>query len=98
KDNKIYTFPATKRILHGCVRMRVKQFAANLNLLFIEEGFTTEDILLADELFLSSTTSEIMRIIEVDGQQIGDGKPVRSPSNCSKHMKQMLLLHNHKSK
>lgn len=75
KDNKIYTFPATKRILHGCVRMRVKQFAADLNLLFIEEGFTTEDILLADELFLSSTTSEIMPIIQVDGQQIGDGKP-----------------------
>jgi len=75
KDNKIYTFPATKRILHGCVRMRVQQFAADLNLLFIEEGFTTEDILLADELFLSSTTSEIMPIIQVDGQQIGDGKP-----------------------
>src|SRR5699024_7147647 len=75
KSNKIYTFPATKRILHGCVRMRVKKFTADLNIPFIEEGFNLEDIPAADELFLSSTTSEIMPIIQVDGKQIGDGKP-----------------------
>lgn len=96
KDNKIYTFPATKRILHGCVRMRVKQFATDLNLLFIEEGFTVEDIPLADELFLSSTTSEIMPIIQVDGKQIGDGKPgnitkqLQRAYEADAHIAQML--------
>ncbi len=75
QGEKIYTFPATKRILHGCVRERVKQFSADLNLTLIEEGFRTEDIPLADELFITSTTSEIMPIIEVDGKIIADGKP-----------------------
>lgn len=72
---KIYTFPATKRILHGCVRMRTKQFAADLNLPFIEEGFNLDDIPFADELFISSTTSEIIPVTSVDGKTIGDGNP-----------------------
>src|SRR5699024_11353320 len=44
KGGKIYTFPATKRILHGCVRMRVEEFAKNLDIPFVEEAFTVEDI------------------------------------------------------
>lgn len=75
KDGKIYTYPATNRILHGCVRMRVEQFAKDLNIPFIEEAFTVEDIKEADELFLSSSTAEVMPIISVNGQNVNDGKP-----------------------
>src|SRR5699024_7069187 len=75
KSGKIYTFPATKRILHGCVRMRVKAFSQELSIPFIENSFTLEDISHADEIFLSSTTSEIMPVIRVDQTQIGDGSP-----------------------
>ncbi|ASK60938.1 D-amino-acid transaminase [Virgibacillus phasianinus] len=75
KDGTIYTYPATKRILHGCVRMRVEQFAKDLNIPFNEEGFTVEDIALADEMFLSSSTSEVLPIITVDDSKIGNGYP-----------------------
>jgi D-alanine transaminase len=75
KNGKIYTHPATKGILHGCVRMRVEKFARDLNIPFIEEGFTVEDITSADELFLSSSTSEVLPIIKVDNQQIKSGIP-----------------------
>lgn len=75
KDGKIFTFPSTKRILHGCVRIRVEQFANELNIPFIEEGFELDDIPLADEMFLSSSTSEVMPIINVDGRPVNDGKP-----------------------
>src|SRR5699024_10436820 len=75
KDGKIYTFPATKRILHGCVRMRVEEFAHALDIPFVEEAFTLEDIETADELFLTSSTTEIMPIVEVDGKQVGNGTP-----------------------
>lgn len=75
KNGNIYTHPATKRILHGCVRMRIEQFAANLQIPFIEEAFSTADMAMADELFLSSTTSEVMPIIEVDNKTIAHGKP-----------------------
>ncbi|MDY0406345.1 D-amino-acid transaminase [Virgibacillus sp. 179-BFC.A HS] len=36
KDGKIYTHPATSRILHGCVRMAVERFANELGIPFIE--------------------------------------------------------------
>lgn len=75
KNNKIYTHPATKNILHGCVRMRVEQFAKQLDIPFIEEAFTLEDVPTADEMFLTSTTSEVLPIIKVDDQPIGNAKP-----------------------
>ena len=75
KDGKIFTYPTTKRILYGCVRMRVEKFAKDLNIPFIEEGFTLEDIAVADELFLTSSTTEVMPIIKVDGNLVSDGKP-----------------------
>lgn len=75
KNGNIYTFPATKQILHGCVRMRVKEFSKELKVSFIEEGFTLEDIGTADELFLTSSTTEVTPIIKVDNLTINDGKP-----------------------
>lgn len=75
KDKKIYTHPATNQILHGCVRMRVEEFANLLEVSFIEEPFYLKDINLADELFLSSSTSEIMPVVSVDKYKIGNGTP-----------------------
>jgi len=75
KDGKIYTHPSSKNILHGCVRMRVEQFAKDLNIPFIEEPFTIGGIDDADELFLSSSTSEVLPIITVDDLTINDGTP-----------------------
>ncbi len=67
--------PSNKSILHGCVRIRAEKFAGDLGMPFIEKAFTVDDIPDADELFLSSSTSEIMPVIKVDSSQIADGKP-----------------------
>lgn len=75
KAGKIYTHPATKHILHGCVRSAVIRLARNLNIEVIEDAFGVEHIQLADEMFLTSSTSEILPIIQVDQVTIADGKP-----------------------
>lgn len=75
KEGKIYTHPATKRILHGCVRAAVIRLASALNIEVIEKAFEVEDIPYADEMFLTSSTSEVLPIIKVDNTTIGDGKP-----------------------
>ncbi|GAB4073877.1 D-amino-acid transaminase [Barrientosiimonas marina] len=75
KDHHIYTHPATNQILNGCVRMRVKQFAADLEYPLTEEAFSPEAIANADELFLTSSTSEVMPIVMVNGKPIADGQP-----------------------
>lgn len=75
KDGKVYTHPTKKNILHGCVRMRVEHFCNQLGIEFIEETFEIKDIEYADEMFLSSSTAEVMPITKVDKQTIGEGKP-----------------------
>jgi len=75
KSGQIYTFPTTKRILHGCVRMAVERFVKDLEIPFIEEAFQVEDITHADEMFLTSSTSEILPITRVDGNEINGGRP-----------------------
>ncbi|SHH03221.1 D-amino-acid transaminase [Virgibacillus chiguensis] len=75
KNGEIYTHPTTNRILHGCVRMRVEKFANDLSIPFHEQAFYKEAIFQADEVFLSSSTSEVMPVVRVDNQHIQDGKP-----------------------
>jgi D-alanine transaminase len=75
KYGKIYTHPATERILNGVVRMKVKEFCQALNIPFIEEAFSVDDIREADEMFLTSSTSGIIPIIQVEEQVISQGKP-----------------------
>jgi D-alanine transaminase len=41
----------------------------------LEGVFTAEDLLGADEAFLSSSTREVMPVVEVDGTAVGDGVP-----------------------
>ncbi|QAS51754.1 D-amino-acid transaminase [Halobacillus litoralis] len=75
RDGSVYTHPAKKNILHGCVRMRIEAFCNQENIEFNEAPFLVEDIQYADELFLSSSTAEVMPILKVDGQTVGDGTP-----------------------
>jgi len=74
KDGNVYTHPATNQILSGCVRIAVEKFAKDLNIPFIEEAFTIDAIAEADEIFLTSSTTEITPIVKVDDDWIQDGK------------------------
>jgi D-alanine transaminase len=87
KDGKIYSTPLTKHILHGITRMAVKKCAERLKLEFIEKHFTQEELLAADEVFITSTTSEVMPIVKVNDQPISDGKP----GEISKRLHQQFL-------
>lgn len=74
KDETIFTHPVSHRILNGCVRQRILQLAKEEGWKIVEEAFSIEDLKTADELFLTSTISEIMPITQVDKHPIGDGK------------------------
>ncbi|PAD34916.1 D-amino-acid transaminase [Terribacillus saccharophilus] len=75
KDKILFTHPAAENILHGCVRSRVLALALKAGLQVKETAFTTDQLLQADEVFITSTTSEIMPVIEIEGSLIGNGKP-----------------------
>ncbi|SDM78760.1 D-amino-acid transaminase [Sediminibacillus halophilus] len=75
KDGKIQTHPETNNILHGCVRSRVKVIARQLGISFIEKAFSIDDLQQADEVFLSSSTAEVMPIVEINGTKVQSGEP-----------------------
>ncbi|WP_153465533.1 D-amino-acid transaminase [Sediminibacillus terrae] len=75
KDGEIRTHPETNNILHGCVRSRVKVLARQLDIPLLEKAFSTDDLQQADEVFLTSSTAEIMPIVKIDGMKVHKGEP-----------------------
>jgi 4-amino-4-deoxychorismate lyase len=62
-------------ILAGITRAVLLDLAPTLGLKVLEGVFTAEDLATADEAFLSSSTRELMPVVEVDGAPIADGHP-----------------------
>src|SRR5215211_8445267 len=62
-------------ILAGITRAVVLDLAPSLGLKVLEGVFTAEDLAVADEAFLSSSTRELMPVVEVDGAPIAAGHP-----------------------
>ena len=62
-------------ILAGITRAALLDLAPTLGLEVLEGVFTAEDLAAADEAFLSSSTRELMPVVEVDGAPIADGLP-----------------------
>ena len=62
-------------ILAGITRAVVADLAPGLGLKVLDGVFTAEDLTAADEAFLSSSTREIMPVVQVDGTPIADAHP-----------------------
>ncbi|HEX7064900.1 MAG TPA: D-amino-acid transaminase [Bacillales bacterium] len=74
-DGELRTHPANNLILNGITRKKVFELAENLGLGVNEQEFTVEELLNADEAFITSTTSEVTPVVQVDNARIGDGEP-----------------------
>jgi 4-amino-4-deoxychorismate lyase len=62
-------------ILAGITRAVLRDLAPGLGLKVLEGIYTADDLAAADEAFLSSSTREIMPVVEVDGAAIATGHP-----------------------
>lgn len=73
KNNILYTHPANHLILNGITRLEVLNICKENNIPHEEKVFTIDELLLADEVFLTSTTSEITPIVKIDNSPIKNG-------------------------
>lgn len=73
KSNCIYTHPKGPNILPGITREKVIECAKINNINVEESSFTKEQLMDADEVWISSSTREIIPITIIDGIQISDG-------------------------
>ena len=75
KGGKIITRQLSNDILHGITRAAVLRFAREAQMEVEERNFTIEEAKEADEAFITSASSFVMPVVEIDGVTLGDGRP-----------------------
>lgn len=87
KGNKIITRHLGNEILHGITRAAVLRFAREAQLQVEERSFSLEEAKEADEAFITSASTFVMPVVEIDGVTVGDGVP----GPVSKRLREIYL-------
>ena len=75
KGNTIITRHLGTEILHGITRAAVLRFALEAQMKVEERAFTIQEAQDADEAFITSASTFVMPVVEIDGAAIGTGNP-----------------------
>ena len=75
RDGKLLTPSRDAAIVDGITRGVVLELARDMGLQVAEGLFETNEIHHAQEMFLTSSTREVVPIARVDGKPVGSGKP-----------------------
>lgn len=74
-DGVIFTAPKDEKVLPGITRDLVLELAAAAGIPYREEAVTAEQLKSAEEIWISSSTRELLPVTSVDGQPVANGKP-----------------------
>ncbi len=75
KQGTVITHPLNNHILPGVTRIVLLKLCARLRLPLRETTLTESELYQLDELFVTSTTWEVVPVIEVNRKPVGSGKP-----------------------
>lgn len=73
--NKLVTRPLSNAVLPGITRRTIMKLAGNGDITIEERPFTVDEAKAADEAFITSASSFVMPVVEIDGAMIGGGQP-----------------------
>jgi D-alanine transaminase len=71
----LVTRPPSNEILNGVTRLEIIKLAASEGVNFEERAFTLDELRRAREVFVTSASSFVMPVTEVDGRPVANGKP-----------------------
>jgi D-alanine transaminase len=74
-ENRLITRPLSNSILAGITRRSIMKLAETGAITVEERLFTVDEAKSASEAFLTSASTFVMPIIEIDGEMIGGGQP-----------------------
>jgi D-alanine transaminase len=74
-DGVLVTRPAEHGILRGITRTSLFEVAASLGLKIEERGFTVAEAKAAREAFITSATTVVLPVVEIDGAPVANGHP-----------------------
>jgi D-alanine transaminase len=75
KGGTIITRHLSNDILHGITRAAVLRFAREAQMSVEERPFTIDEAKAADEAFVTSASTFVFPVVEIDGTALGDGTP-----------------------
>lgn len=75
KGGRVRIPPRNEQILHGITQGFVMKCAEGIGIDVQEKRVDLEELRGADEVFLSSTTIEVLPVTTIDDRPVGDGKP-----------------------
>jgi D-alanine transaminase len=75
RDDVISTPPNGKELLPGITRDLILKLAQQVGLQTCERPIATEELAVADEIWISSSTRELYAVTQLDGQAIGNQQP-----------------------
>lgn len=73
-DNILVTAPIGNRLLPGITRDLVLELAAAHNVVYQERNFTEAELLSASEIWLTSSTKEILPVVKLNGKPVANGQ------------------------
>ena len=74
-DGTVVTPPLSHRLLAGVSRAYLLEIAAAGGIPTAEKQIAFDELLTADEVFITGTTIEVLGVREIDGKTIGSGRP-----------------------
>lgn len=75
RGGTLYTPSTRTGLLEGITRQVILELARKLNIPVRQGLFHPNELLAADELFLTNTSYEVMPVVRVEGRRIGRGRP-----------------------
>ena len=73
KNNQLLTPPIETGALGGITRKTVMKIANYLDITVAEQDLSTTDLFSSEEIFFTGTATEIVGVVSVDSNKIGDG-------------------------
>jgi branched-chain amino acid aminotransferase len=75
KDSAVYTPWLKSGILPGIARKTVLEIAGKNSIKAEEKELTIEDLIGADEVFITNTIMQVMPVVAVEAHDVGNSKP-----------------------
>ncbi len=91
KDSTVLTPAANTPVLAGIARKTVCEIALSNSMNLTEKDLSIDDLLGADEIFLTNVIMQIMPVCAVEKHTVGDGKPGAMTKKIRRHYQKSIL-------
>ena len=90
KDNSMYTPPIETGALGGITRKTVIEIAESNSIKNTEKDLSVDDLMSADEIFFTGTATEVVGVVSIDKNNIGDGNVGEATKKITEKYQQIV--------